>query len=161
VTLRNIIEQCHKWQKPLHINYIDFKKAFDSIHRDSLWKILELYGIPAKYINIFKALYRDSSCCVRTREGNTDMFSILTGVRQVCLLSPFLFLIVIDFVMRKTTEGLNFGIEWGQKKLADLDFADDLALLCHTQQELQDITNRLHVFGKKLGYVSMARRRKL
>ena len=60
LTLHNIIEQCHKWQKPLHINYIDFKKAYDSIHRDSLWKILELYGIPAKYINIFKALYRDS-----------------------------------------------------------------------------------------------------
>jgi len=36
LTLRNIIEQCHKWQKPLHINYIDLKKAFDSIHRDSL-----------------------------------------------------------------------------------------------------------------------------
>jgi len=86
----------------------------------------------------------------------------LTGVRQGCILSPFLFLIVIDFVMRKTTEVLNFGIEWEQKKLADLDFADDLALLCHTQQELQDMTNRLNVFGKKkLGYVSVARRRKL
>jgi len=116
-----------------------------------LWKILEVYGISAKYINIFKALYRDSSCSVRTREGNIDMFSILTGVRQGCILSPFLFLIVIDFVTRKTTEGLNFGIEWGHKKLADLDFADDLALLCHTQQELQDITNRLHVFGKNVG----------
>ena len=89
------------------------------------------------------------------------MFSILTGMRHGCILSPFLFLIVIDFVMRKTTEGPNFGIEWGQKKLADLDFADDLALLCHTQQELQDMTNRLHVFEKKLGYVSVARRRKL
>ena len=114
----------------MHINYIDFKKAFDSIHGDSLWKILELYGIPFKYINIFKALYRDSSCCVRTREGNTEMFSILTGVRQGCILSPFLFLIVMDFVMRKTTEGHNFGTMWGQKKLSALDFADDLALCC-------------------------------
>jgi len=59
----------------LHINDIDFKKAFDSIDRESLWKILELYGIPAKYINIFKALYKNSSCCARTREGNTDMFN--------------------------------------------------------------------------------------
>ena len=90
LTLRNIIEQCHNWQKPLRINYIDFKKAFDSIHRASLWKILELYDIPSKYINIFKALYRDSSCCVTTREDNTEMFSILTGVRQGCI-KTFLF----------------------------------------------------------------------
>ena len=60
------------------------------------------------------------------------MFSILTGMRQGCILSPFLFVIVIDFVRRKTTEGHNFSIEWGQRKLVDLDFADDLALLCHT-----------------------------
>ena len=60
----------------------------------------------------------------------------------------------MDFVMRKTTEGHDFGIVWGQKKLADLDFADHLALLCHTQQALQDMTNRLHIFGeKKSGYV--------
>jgi len=88
------------------------------------------------------------------------MFSILTGVRQGCILSPFLFLIVMDFVMRKTTEGHDVGIVWGQKKLADLDFADDLALLCHTQQALQDMTNRYTYLGKKSGYVSAVRRRK-
>ena len=68
LTLRNIIEQCYNWNKPLCINFIDFKKAFNSIHRESLWKILKLYNIPEKYINIFKALYRNSSCCVRTKE---------------------------------------------------------------------------------------------
>jgi len=56
----------------------------------------------------------------------------------------------MDFAVRKTTEGHDFGIVWGQKKLADLDFADDVALLCHTQQALQDMTNRLHIFGKKV-----------
>ena len=40
---------------------------------------------------------------------------------------------------------------WGQKKPADLDFVDDLALLCHTQQALQDMTDRLHLFGEKVG----------
>ena len=46
VTLRSIIEQCTEWQRQLYINYEDFEKAFDSIHRESLWRILRAYGIP-------------------------------------------------------------------------------------------------------------------
>ena len=53
-TLRNIIEQCTEFQQSLQVNFIDFKKAFDSVHRDSLWKILTIYGIPLKYVKIFK-----------------------------------------------------------------------------------------------------------
>ena len=49
-------------QKDLVINFIDFKKASDSVHRPSLWKILEYYGIPEQYIKIFKTLYENSSC---------------------------------------------------------------------------------------------------
>jgi len=63
----NIMEQCREFQTPLFVNYIDFKKAFDSIHRESLWKILKLYGIPDKFINIFKSLYRHTNCCEDTR----------------------------------------------------------------------------------------------
>lgn len=50
--LRNIIEQCVEWNVPLFINFIDFKEAFDSVHRESLWKILRAYGIPPKIIII-------------------------------------------------------------------------------------------------------------
>jgi len=57
------------------------------------------------------------------------MFDILTGVRQGCILSPFVFLIVVDFLMRKTVDGHDYGIMWGTGKLADLDFADDIALI--------------------------------
>jgi len=45
--LRNIIEQCIEFQQPLSINFVDFKKAFDSVHRESLWSIARLYGIPS------------------------------------------------------------------------------------------------------------------
>lgn len=51
-TLLNIIEQCIKWNIPLFINFIDFKKAFDSVHRESLCKILRAYGIPSKIVTI-------------------------------------------------------------------------------------------------------------
>ena len=71
-TLRNIIEQCVEFQKPLHINFIDFKTAFDSIHPESIWKIAHLYGIPEKFIKIFKNIYLNSTCCKKTEEGFTD-----------------------------------------------------------------------------------------
>ncbi|XGW34042.1 hypothetical protein V3C99_018085, partial [Haemonchus contortus] len=90
-TLRNIIEQCVEYCQPLVINFVDFKKASDSIHRESLWAILKTYGVPQSFISIFKNLYLNSSCCVRTDTGYTPFFQIDTGVRQGCILSPILF----------------------------------------------------------------------
>ncbi|XP_059170948.1 uncharacterized protein LOC131952349 [Physella acuta] len=61
--LRTIVEQSLEWNSSLYINYIDFQKAFDSIHYPSLWKILELYGFPGKFINILKDMYYDTMLC--------------------------------------------------------------------------------------------------
>ena len=100
VTLRNIIEQSLEFNTELHMNFLDFKKAFDSVHRDSLWKIVHLYGIPDHYIAIIKSLYANSQCCIRTENGNTEYFDIISGVRQGCIISPLLFLIVIDYILK-------------------------------------------------------------
>jgi len=134
-----------------YVNFVDFKKAFDSIHRYSLWKIIQLYGIPQKYINIFQALYRHTRCCIRINHGVTDMFDILTRVRQGVILSRFLFLMVIDFLMRKTVDGHNYGITWETEKLADLDFADDIALISDSPMTLQNMTTELQNNAAKVG----------
>ncbi|PIO59352.1 hypothetical protein TELCIR_19187 [Teladorsagia circumcincta] len=81
-TLRNIIEQCVEYCQPIFINFVDFKKAFDSVHRESLWSVLRTYGVPQPFISIFKNLYLNSSCCVRTDTGYMPFFQIDTGVRQ-------------------------------------------------------------------------------
>ena len=108
------------------INYINFMKAFDSVHRPLLWNIVSIYGVPQKYINTLKALYTDSSCCVKTETGVTDFFTILSG----CILSPSFFLILLDFVMRKAIDTKEAGIKWtNTERLPNLDFADDLVLL--------------------------------
>ncbi|CAJ1057678.1 hypothetical protein Bbelb_159660 [Xyrichtys novacula] len=150
-TLRNIKEQCQEFQIPLTINYINFKKAFDSIHQESLWHTIQLYCIPPKYVKIIRALYHNSTCRVKTTNGKTNDFNIVTGVRQGCILSPLLFITVIDFVMRKTVIGANHSIKWGGGRLADLDFADDLALFSHTHVALKELTNNLHEQGAKVG----------
>lgn len=108
-TLCNIIEQCQELRTPLIIDYINFKKAFNSIHREPLWQIVQLYGVPPKDVNSFRALYRNSTCRTRTSSGTTDDVDIVTGVRQGCILSPLLFLIDIDFVTLART---NFAIKW-------------------------------------------------
>ena len=147
--LRNIIEQCSEWQRQLYINFIDFQKAFDSIHRDSLWKIMRSYGIPSHIVNIIQQFYTGFSCTVGT---NTTSFVVGSGVRQGCVMSALLFNLAIDWVMRKTTGDKARGIRWTlQSTIEDLDFADDLALLSHTH--LQEKTDRLQQYGQQVGLI--------
>ena len=128
-TLRNIIDQCIEFQKPIVINFIDFKKAFDSVHRESLWKIAKIYGIPEQFIDIFNAIYLNFRSCIKTGTGISIFFLIKTGVRQGCILSTLLFLLVIDFSMSKAVDTVNKSIRWKEEnKLADRDFVDGTVL---------------------------------
>jgi len=110
--LRNILEQSVEYRKDIVVNFIDFKETFDSVHRPALWTILKYYSIPDQYIQIFKALYNKSSCCVKMNAGVAEFLEIVSGVRQGCILSPFLFIIVIDFVMRRAVDQPGLGIDW-------------------------------------------------
>ena len=150
LTLENIIEQTIEYKAQIVLNLIDFRKTFDSVHRDTLWKILKLYGVPEKFITIFKGLYKNSRSCVRTHVGTTDYFNVYSGVRQGFVLSPAFFLIVIDFFMTKAMN-LECGIISGNGTLSDLDFADDIALIGKNRQSIQDMTTNLHEYGKKIG----------
>ena len=128
----NIIEQCIEFQMPLFLSFIDFKKAFDSIHWESLWEIASVYGVPQQYINIFRNIYFKSHCCVKTGTGTTEMFNIHMGIRQGCILSPFLFLLAVDFIMQRVVNWPMLGIQWKEQCLTNLDFADDIVLLGET-----------------------------
>ena len=130
---------------------MDFKKAFDSLHRSSIWKILKLYGIPIKIINLIKLFYDKYECAVLLKGKFSEWFNVKTGVRQGCILSPILFLITIDWVLRQTCDRPR-GIQWTLvKHLEDLDFADDLALISRTVGNLQIKTNRLVDYAQMTG----------
>ena len=136
--LRNIIEQCKSGSE----NFIDFEKAFDSLHRDSIWKILRNYGIPPKIVSIIKLFYAGFRCTVG--ETADTSFLVKSGVRQGCVMSSLLFIIAIDWVMKRTVQNSNTGIRWTLfSNLEDIDYADDLALLSHTERHIQNKTSDL------------------
>jgi hypothetical protein len=80
----------------MFIHFVDFEKAFDSVHRDSLWIIMKKYGIPNKLIQMVKALYDDFQCSLIEDNETTTPSSVMTGVKQGCCMSGFLFLLIID-----------------------------------------------------------------
>ncbi|KAJ8360365.1 hypothetical protein SKAU_G00168900 [Synaphobranchus kaupii] len=150
--LRNIIEQVNEWQATLYLNFIDFEKAFDSIHRESLWEIMKKYGIPEKIVRMVRLFYEDFQCAVEDQGETCGWFDIKTGVKQGCNMSGVLFLIVMDWVMRRTVCHGENGIRWKfTSKLDDLDFADDVVLLSSTKQQIQDKTSRMEEEAKRVG----------
>ena len=82
--LRNIIEQSIEWQAPLYINFVDFTKAFDSLDRSRLWKILRHYGIPSELVDLIRAMYAGSCCSVIDNGKMSDWFDVKTVRAASC-----------------------------------------------------------------------------
>ena len=151
-TLRQIVEQSNEWSSTVYANFIDFAKAFDSVNRPTLWRILGHYGIPDKLVSIIKMLYSGFSARVICGKDLTEDFAIRTGVKQGCVLSPLLFSLCIDWLMERATVNGRRGITWTLRDtLEDLDFADDIVLLGHRHQDIQSKTNDVATIGRQVG----------
>jgi hypothetical protein len=109
-TLRIIIEQSLAFQSPLYLLFLDYQKAFDSVDRRWIWKALEQRGLPNKFIKLIQEGYNQFSCRVLHNSQLTTPFETNSGVRQGCLLSPLLFLVVLDKVLRASLDGKARGI---------------------------------------------------
>ena len=103
-----IIEKAREFQKNIYFCFIDYAKAFDRVDHNKLWKILKEMGIPDHLICLLRNLYAGQEVTVRTGHGTTDWFQIGKGVRQRCILSPCLFNLYAEYIMR------NAGLEEAQ-----------------------------------------------
>ena len=106
--LRRIMEGALNQQLPLFVTFIDFRKAFDSIDRRMMFAILRHYGIPEKIVRAIRVLYDNSRSSVFVDGLLTEEFEVTTGVLQGDVLAPFLFIIIIDFLMTNAEEGHGF-----------------------------------------------------
>ena len=159
--LRRIMEAFGSYQLPLTITFIDFKKAFDSINRSVMFAVLRHYGIPEVIVNAIGVLYNNSKSAVMVDGNLSDPFQVTTGVLQGDVLAPFLFIVLIDYLMKRATENIESGVvthprqsrRHPAKTLNDLDFADDIALLESSIPNAQRQLTRTAVSAEQLGLV--------
>ena len=136
--MRRQIEEAQEHQRSLVVNFVGFVKAFDSVYREALWGILREYGVPEKLIRMIKIMYDGFKCTVLHEGKFTSFFAVESGVKQGCLLSGILFIMIIDWLMKRTTEGRDTGVQWvGNEVLEDVNYADDLALKSDRVEDAQ------------------------
>ena len=104
LTIRRILEGVRANNLPAVLLFIDFSKAFDSIHHGKMRDILIAYGIPQETVDAIMMLYQDTCSMVRSPDGNTEFFDIIAGVLQGDTLAPYIFIICLDYVLRRAID---------------------------------------------------------
>ena len=100
VNIRWIMEKAREFQKNIYFCFLNYAKAFDCVDHKKLWKIMKEMGIPDHLTCLLRNLYAGQEAKVRTGRGTTDWFQIGKGVRQGCILSPCLFNLYAEYIMR-------------------------------------------------------------
>eukprot|EP00794_Sanderia_malayensis_P019306 gene19306-21230_t len=143
MNLELIIERYREYKKALYICFIDYRKALDTVSHNKLWQIMCKMGFPEHLVKLLQVLYQDQRATVRAGYGLTDWFSIEQGVRQGSILSPFLFKIYSEAIVREAPDGFEGSIKVGGRTVTNLRYADDVALLAGSAKELQELLSRV------------------
>ena len=161
LSLRRIIEESKIRQANLVCVFVDFHKAFDSVARGALPLVLRAYNVPEPLVAAVMALYVNTRAAVHTPDGLTDPFSTTSGVLQGDTLAPFLFVLLMDWVLRTSLPTNSDGFQLcrrtssrhPEKRLAFLAYADDLALLASDPEGAQRQLDALVSVASRVGLV--------
>ena len=152
LTIRRILEGVRTKNLQATLIFVDFTKAFDSIHRGKMEQILLAYGIPKETVAAITILYRNTKVKVRSPDGDTEYFDIVVGVLQGDTLAPYLFIICLDYVLRTSIDKIRQnGFELTKKRsrrypattITDADYADDIAILANTPDQAETLLHSL------------------
>ena len=140
--LRTLVEKSVERKKKVYVCFLDLEKAYDRVRRRELWRVLRVYGIRGSLLRGVKAFYRGSRMCVRVGRGESGMFEVERGLRQGCVMSPWLFNVFMDSVcrgMEREGKGVileDEGVRWEVNMIL---FADDTALVAKNEESLREL----------------------
>ena len=146
-----IIEKAREFQKNIYFCFIDYTKAFDCVDHDKLWKILREMGIPNHLTCLLRNLYAGQEATVRTGHGTTDWFQIGKGVHRGFILSPWLFNLSAEYIMRNAgLDAAEAGIKIARKNINNLRYADDSTIMAESEEELRSLLMKVKEESEKV-----------
>ena len=104
-TLKQMIEKMREKKNKLYLGFMDLQQAYDRINREALWQVLVIYDVGGKLLNRIKNMYDGSEAWAGISRVESDWFNINSGVRQGCVMSPWLFNLYMDGVMKELEVG--------------------------------------------------------
>ena len=135
--IRWIMEKAREFQKNTYFCF-DYAKAFDCVDHNKLWEIMKETGIPDHLACLLRNLYAGQEATARTGHETTDWFQIGKGVRQGCILSPYLFNLYTEYIMWNTgLDETQAGIKIAGRNINNLRYADDTTLMAESEEELK------------------------
>lgn len=140
--VRQVCEKYLAKGKEVFFAFMDLEKAYDRVDRKAMWDILLLYGVGGKLLKAVQSFYVNSRACVRVGNEVSESFEVKVGLRQGCVMSPWLFNMYMDGVVREVNakvmgRGAELIEEDGQRwELSQLLFADDTVLIADTEEKL-------------------------
>ena len=139
-------------RRDIYFCFIDYAKTFDCVDHNKLWKIVKEMGIPDHLTCLLRNLYAGQETTVRTGHGTTDWFQIGKEVRRGSILSPCLFNLSAEYIMRNAgLEETQAGIKIAGRNINNLRYADDTTLRAESEGELKSLLMKVKEEGEKVG----------
>ena len=141
--LKQICKKTKEKKKRVYVTFMDLEKAYDRVDRDAIWQVMIIYGIGRKVLKDIMSFYDEGRACVMLRNMVSESFEVKLGLRHGCVMSPWLFYMFIDGVVRDVFSRVNgMGVkmsENGEREwvLSQLLFADDTALVAESAEQLR------------------------
>ena len=145
-----IMEKAREFQKNIYFCFIDYAKVFVWITIN--WKILKEMGIPDHLTCLLRNLYAGQEATVRTEHGTTHWFQIGKGVHHSCILSPCLFNLYAEYIMRNAgLEEAQAEIKIAGRNINNLRYAVDTTLTAESEEELKSLLMKVKEESEKVG----------
>ena len=146
------MEKTREFQENIYFCFTDYAKAFDCVDHNKLWKILKEMEIPGHLTCLLRNLYAGQEATVRTGHGTTDWFQIGKGVRQCCILSPCLFNLYAEYIMRNVgLEEAQAGIKIARRNINNLRYVEDTTLTAESKEELKSLLMKVKEESENVG----------